>query len=35
MAFMAVEFCICQGPKYVMDGILVMMSIHIVLYFFK
>ena len=24
MAFMAVEVCICQGPIYVMDGILVM-----------
>ena len=24
MAFMTVEVCICQGPIYVMDGILVM-----------
>ena len=24
MAFMAVEVCVCQGPIYVMDGILVM-----------
>ena len=24
MAFMAMEVCICQGPIYVMEGILVM-----------
>ena len=24
MAFMAVEVCICQGPRYIMDGTLVM-----------
>ena len=33
MAFMAVEVCICQGPIYVMDGILVAKAVDVNTYY--
>ena len=33
MSLMAVEVCICQGPIYVMDGILVVKAVDVNTYY--